>query len=254
MDFARKCIAEFFGTTMFVLIGCLGISMYASTLDALGLCLIFAFVFIAMYFVIGRVSGCHLNPAVSLGMAITGRISWKEFAGYAVSQLVGGFAACGLITLFNSLFGVSGYSANAVYVDTYKYPYVVECLVIEIILTMLFVLVFLAATKKGRFSGVAGIGIGLSLLVFYVIDYGFTGASLNPARQPGPRHFHRRYQSDERMGLSGRPAGRCSACRVFVQVLCKRNGKRRKRTLNRGRGPHDSGPFWAPILHLRLFA
>ena len=120
MDFARKCIAEFFGTTMFVLIGCLGISMYASTLDALGLCLIFAFVFIAMYFVIGRVSGCHLNPAVSLGMAITGRISWKEFAGYAVSQLVGGFAACGLIALFNSLFGVTGYSANAVYVDTYK--------------------------------------------------------------------------------------------------------------------------------------
>mgnify|MGYP000002857354 CR=1 FL=1 len=189
MDFARKCIAEFFGTTMFVLIGCLGISMYASTLDALGLCLIFAFVFIAMYFVIGRVSGCHLNPAVSLGMAITGRISWKEFAGYAVSQLVGGFAACGLIALFNSLFGVSGYSANAVYVDTYKYPYVVECLVIEIILTMLFVLVFLAATKKGKFSGVAGIGIGLSLLVFYLIDYGFTGASLNPARSLAPAIF-----------------------------------------------------------------
>ena len=189
MDFARKCIAEFFGTTIFVLLGCLGISMYASSLDAVGLCLIFALTFIAMYFVLARVSGCHLNPAVSLGMAINGRISWKEFAGYAVSQFVGGFAACGLIAAVNALFGSTGYSANAVYVDAYKYPYVFECLVIEIILTMLFVLVFLAATKSGRFSSVAGIGIGLSLLVLYLVDYGFTGAYLNPARSLAPAIF-----------------------------------------------------------------
>lgn len=181
MTFMRKCAAELVGTLLFVLIGCTSIVIYGSNLSGMSLALVFGITFIALYFAIGPVSGCHLNPAVSLGMAIAGRISWKEFAGYVAAQVIGALGACGLISVIHVMFDTVGYGANVVYTDTYGYSYYTECLAIEAVMTAVLVFLFISIAKK-KFNAHAGVGIGFALTAVYSVSYAFTGGSENPAR------------------------------------------------------------------------
>lgn len=180
MDSIRKYIAEFIGTCVLVLAACgtavvvgcdktVGDAAYFMTALAFGL------VIVAMAYSIGNVSGCHINPAVSLAMLISKKMDTKDFIGYVVAQCLGGiFGALllGVIAGFNC-----GFGANGLYEGNY-----VTSIVVEIILTFIFVLAILGVTSKPEYSNVAGLVIGLTLTLVHILGIHFTGTSVNPAR------------------------------------------------------------------------
>ncbi|MEA4923497.1 MAG: MIP family channel protein [Eubacteriaceae bacterium] len=194
----KKYIAEFIGTLVLVTFGC-GAAVAANTLvGSMGLTvplgfttLLIAFAFglsiVAMAYSIGNVSGCHVNPAVSLGMLVAGRMTVKDFVGYIVAQFAGGAAGAailwGIFASRESL-GQNGYGSNsALGID------MMTALVVEVILTFVFVLAVLGVTSKVENAGVAGIVIGLSLTLVHILGIPFTGTSVNPARSFGPAIF-----------------------------------------------------------------
>ena len=178
---AKKFFAELIGTFALVFFGCgvaiatgcsnAGDSAYAMTALAFGL------VIVGMAYSIGRVSGCHVNPAVSLGVFCAGRMSAKEFVGYVCAQVVG--AILGAFVLF-AIAGVGGTNAPADGVS------VVSALALECILTFFFVLVILFVTADDKFERIAGVVIGLTLTLVHLVGIHFTGTSVNPARSFGP--------------------------------------------------------------------
>jgi len=175
----RKLICEFVGTLVLVLIAC-GVAV-ATNVHYIGTALAFGLVIIAMAYSIGNVSGCHINPAVSLGMALSGRMSWKEFAKYACAQILGaiaGAALLGVILGSYSNLGANTYNGTSVTVWT--------ALLVEAILTFIFVLTILGVTDKKDNGHVTGIVIGLTLTLVHLFGLPFTGTSVNPARSIGP--------------------------------------------------------------------
>lgn len=190
MDF-RKYIAEFIGTAILVLVGCgtavgatalTGGQMDRGAMVAIGLA--FGLAIIIAAYSIGNVSGAHLNPAVSLAMLIDGRMTVADFIGYVVAQVLGALAGAGLLIAFtgsNASLGTNGYGSASASNTT-----LVEALVIEAVLTFVFVLVILGVTAKAQFANIAGIVIGLSLAAIVMLGLPFTGTSVNPARSLGP--------------------------------------------------------------------
>lgn len=190
----KKYISEFIGTMMLVIFGC-GSAVGANTLlgeteavppafSTLLTALAFGLSFIAMAYLIGSISGCHFNPAVSFGMLLSGRMRAVDFAGYIVSQFLGGIAGAAiLMVLFNSneMLGANGYDEASALGSG-----ILQAFIVEVILTFVFVSVFLAVTAKDRFQDVAGLLIGLTLTLVYILGIPFTGASGNPARSFGP--------------------------------------------------------------------
>ena len=175
----RKFICEFVGTMMLVLLAC-GVAV-ATDVHYLGTALAFGLVIVAMAYSIGNVSGCHINPAVSLGMAISGRMSWKECAEYVIAQILGaitGAALLGVILRSFSNLGANSYNGTTVTVWI--------ALLVEAILTFVFVLVILGVTDKKENGHVTGIVIGLTLTLVHLFGLPFTGTSVNPARSIGP--------------------------------------------------------------------
>lgn len=178
----RKYISEFVGTFVLVLVAC-GVAVVTSA-NVVATSLAFGLVIVAMAYSIGNVSGCHINPAVSLAMLISKRMTVKDFAGYVVAQVLGaisGSAVLGvLLDNFNVLgangFGATGQLATTVWI----------ALLVEVILTFIFVTVILSVTSKEKYSNVAGIIIGLTLVLVHLIGISFTGTSVNPARSLGP--------------------------------------------------------------------
>lgn len=186
MNDCKKYVAELIGTFVLVLFGCgTAIATECSTENYTGYiitALSFGLAIVAMAYSIGNISGCHVNPAVSLAMLISGRMSAKDFVCYVIAQCggaIGGAAILGY--LFDS---ECGYGANVLYDQD-----VVKSLVIEIILTFVFVITVLGATAKSSNAQVAGIVIGLSLTLVHIIGIYFTGTSVNPARSLGPAIF-----------------------------------------------------------------
>ena len=182
----RKYLAEFIGTMVLVLIGCgtaaaVGVDAangtgYLLTALAFGLSLT------AMVYCVGSVSGCHINPAVSLAMLLSGRMSGTDFIGYVVSQFLGATAGAALLL---PLFGKeSGLGANGLFDGNLWLSALVE-----IILTCIFVLVVLATTGKKKFDRICGVAIGLTLALVHIFGIYFTGTSVNPARSFGPALF-----------------------------------------------------------------
>ena len=180
MDSFKKYLAEFIGTFVLVFaacgtaaaVGCKGSEANgAYILTALA----FGLVIVAMAYSIGNISGCHINPAVSIGVLIAGKMSAKDFCGYVISQFLGGIvgAACiGVLLGFDC-----GFGANGLYNDN-----IMLSLFVEVLLTFIFVLVILGVTSKPEFSNVAGIVIGLTLTLVHIFGIHFTGTSVNPAR------------------------------------------------------------------------
>ena len=172
----KKCIAEFTGTMMLTLLAC-GIAVL-SNVNYIGTALAFGLVIVAMAYSIGNVSGCHINPAVSIGMAVAGRMSWKECLSYVLSQIIGAIAGSALLGVildsFTSL-GANAYNGS-----------VWTALLVEMILTFVFVLVILGVTDKKENGHVTGIVIGLTLVLVHLFGLPITGTSVNPARSIGP--------------------------------------------------------------------
>lgn len=191
----RKYIAEFIGTAMIVIFGC-GSAVAANALmSAMGMgipvaftTLLIAFAFglsiVALAYSIGNVSGCHVNPAVSFAMLISGRMSVKDFFGYIIGQFAGGIAGAALLSVIlggRIALGANGYAEASTLGITMWIA-----LLVEVVLTYIFVSTVLGVTDKTENSSVAGLVIGLALTLVHIFGIPFTGTSVNPARSLGP--------------------------------------------------------------------
>jgi len=177
VDSIRKYVAEFIGTFVLVFFACgtaavVGCSAENGT-GYLLTALAFGLVIVAMAYSIGNISGCHINPAVSIAMLISGKMTAADFIGYVIAQFAG--STIGAAALMAFVGKDSGLGANALY-D-------------EVILTFVFVIAVLGVTSKESNSAVAGIVIGLSLTLVHILGISFTGTSVNPARSFGPALF-----------------------------------------------------------------
>ena len=183
MNSFKKYLAEFIGTFVLVFFACgtaavVGCSAENGT-GYLLTALAFGLVIVAMAYSIGNVSGCHINPAVSIAMLLTKKLSLKDFFGYVIAQFAVATAGAALLMLFVGK--DSGLGANALYQGNIGLS-----LLIEVILTFVFVFAILGVTSKTENGAVAGIVIGLSLTLVHILGISFTGTSVNPARSFGP--------------------------------------------------------------------
>lgn len=187
MESIKKYIAEFIGTLVLVLFACgtaaaVGCSTTDPNVAYLLTALAFGLVIVAMAYSIGNVSGCHINPAVSIAMLVSGKMSVKDFVGYVVAQCAGAIAGAALLGYFLGF--DCGFGANGLYNGD-----VLKSLAIEVVLTFVFVLAILGVTSKVENSKVAGLVIGLTLTLVHIFGIHFTGTSVNPARSLGPAIF-----------------------------------------------------------------
>ena len=187
---SKKYIAEVIGTMVLVFMGC-GSAVFLGA-DAngghLAVALAFGLSIVAMAYVIGNVSGCHINPAVSLGALLDKRISVKDFCGYVVSQIIGAVIGAALLKAVSVIAGVDktgGLGTNL----AAGAGGIGGALIVEIILTFIFVLTILGVTADESKGGVAGIVIGLTLTFVHIVGIPLTGTSVNPARSIGPALF-----------------------------------------------------------------
>ncbi len=184
----KKYIAEAIGTFVLVLFGC-GVAIVTGA-DVVATSLAFGLCIVAMAYSIGNISGCHINPAVSLAMFINKKLDAKDFGFYVLFQLIGSALASTILFL---LFGSDcGFGANTVSVllsDISVLPLVVFGLLVEIILTFVFILVILGVTSRNDNKVAVGIVIGLSLTLVHLLGIALTGTSVNPARSLFPALF-----------------------------------------------------------------
>ncbi len=189
--------AEFFGTFWLVLGGC-GSAVLAAAfpnvgIGLLGVSLAFGLTVLTMAFAIGHISGCHLNPAVSIGLCAGGRFPAKQLIPYIVAQVVGAVVAGGVLFVIASGsagFDVSGGFASNGYAEHSPGGYsLVSALVCEVVMTMMFLLIILGATDKRAPQGFAPIAIGLGLTLIHLISIPVTNTSVNPARSTGVAVF-----------------------------------------------------------------
>lgn len=185
--------AEFFGTFWLVLGGC-GSAVLAAAfpevgIGLLGVSLAFGLTVLTMAFAIGHISGCHLNPAVSIGLWAGGRFPAKDLVPYIIAQVLGGIVAGGVLYLIASGkpgfelaagFASNGYGAHSL--DGYSME---AALITEIVMTMMFLVIILGATDKRAPQGFAPIAIGLCLTLIHLISIPVTNTSVNPARSTG---------------------------------------------------------------------
>ena len=176
----KKYLAEFIGTFVLVLVAC-GVavkSTCATSEDVLLTALAFGGVIVAMAYSIGNISGCHINPAVSVAVLINGGMKLKDFIGYVIAQFLGAIAGAAVLGVFLGDFSALG--ANNIN------PGIWQSLLIEVVLTCIFVLAVLGATSKIENSKVAGLVFGGSLALVHMLGIWLTGTSVNPARSFGP--------------------------------------------------------------------
>lgn len=185
----KKYVSEFIGTAVLVLFGCGSATLGGSALGILGIAMAFGLSIVAMAYVIGKVSGCHVNPAVSLAMLIDGRISAKDCICYVVAQVLGGIAGIGILYFIVSSLELNpieiGLGANGYSTDFSIFG----ALITEIVLTFVFVFTVLGVTADESKSSIAGVVIGLTLAFVHILGIPLTGTSVNPARSFAPALF-----------------------------------------------------------------
>lgn len=195
----KKYIAEAFGTFVLVFFGCGTAIVCGGATGGFGggmlgvftIAAAFGLAIVAAAYAIGHVSGCHVNPAVSLAMLINGKLSVIDFIGYVIGQLIGAFAASGVIELIKRMaspdlhgFGSNGFAGLSARGITIK-----GAIIVEVILTFVFILTILGVTASEKTSNIAGIVIGLTLTFVHIIGIPLTGTSVNPARSLAPAVF-----------------------------------------------------------------
>ena len=197
MSLTKRSLAEFFGTFWLVFGGC-GSAVLAAGFPSLGIgfagvALAFGLTVLTMAFAIGHISGCHLNPAVSLGLVVGKRFPASELIPYVVAQVLGGIAGAGVLYVIASgkaAFDVSsGFAANGYGVHSPDGYSMSAGLVAEIVLTFFFLLIIMGATDKRAPQGFAPVAIGLGLTLIHLIGIPVTNVSVNPARSTGPAVF-----------------------------------------------------------------
>jgi aquaporin Z len=193
----RKCGAEFFGTFWLVFAG-LGAAVLAAGvpdvgIGYLGVAFAVGLTVMTMAYAIGHISGCHLNPAVSIGLCVAGKFPAKDLPGYIVSQLLGGAAGAGVLFAVasgNPAFSTAGGFACNGYGEHSPQGYsMMAALIVEIVLTMFFLLIILGATSKRAPAGFAPIAIGLGLTLIHLPGIPVSNASVNPARSTATAIF-----------------------------------------------------------------
>jgi aquaporin Z len=189
----KKLVAEFIGTATLVLFGC-GAAVLLPAFDQLAISFAFGLAIVAMAYGIGPISGCHVNPAVSFGAYLAGRMSSSEMVKYWIAQFLGALAGAGILYLIAS--GKTGYAIGqhglgsngfgAGYLGEYS---MTAALLFEVVATFLFVVVILGSTQRAAPTMLAGLAIGLTLTAIHIVGIQVTGVSVNPARSFGPAVF-----------------------------------------------------------------
>jgi aquaporin Z len=197
MSTGNKLSAEFLGTFWLVLGGCGSAVISAAFpnvgIGLLGVALAFGLTVLTMAFAIGHISGCHLNPAVTVGLTVAGRFPPKEVIGYVIAQVLGAIVAAGVLYLIAT--GKAGFDINAGMASNGFEAHspggynILSCLVSEIVMTFMFLIVILGATDKRAPKGFAPIAIGLCLTIIHLVSIPVTNTSVNPARSTGPAIF-----------------------------------------------------------------
>ncbi|MDL2320421.1 MIP family channel protein [Alistipes sp. OttesenSCG-928-B03] len=185
----KKYLAEMIGTMVLVLLGC-GAAVFAgapqgfASVGTLGVAFAFGLAVVGMAYSIGKVSGCHINPAITLGMLLSKRMSGKDAGMYMLFQVIGAILGSAILWVLakdsgsaTTLTGANGYTQ------------LVPALVAEVVFTFIFVLVVLGVTSKGANNSFAGLAIGLTLVLVHIVCIPITGTSVNPARSIGPALF-----------------------------------------------------------------
>jgi aquaporin Z len=193
----KKPIAEFIGTFTLVFFGCgaaviAGMGSGPTAIDVLGIAFAFGLAIVAMAYGIGPVSGCHVNPAVSFGVWVAGRMSVADFIAYAIAQILGALAGAAVLYLilsgkaagWSGGLGQNGWGTG--YLGAYN---TVSAFVFEVVATFLFLVCILGVTQSCNpvhIHGLAGLAIGLTLVAIHIVGINVTGVSVNPARSIGP--------------------------------------------------------------------
>jgi aquaporin Z len=196
MSLFKRCIAELFGTFWLVFGGC-GAAVLAAAYPALGIgfagvALAFGLTVLTMAFAIGHVSGCHLNPAVSVGLVVAKRFPAKELPAYVIAQVIGAiFASGALYSIASGKPGyvMGGFASNGYGTHSPDGYSLAACFICEVICTAFFLLVILGSTDERAPKGFAPIAIGLALTLIHLISIPVTNTSVNPARSTGPALF-----------------------------------------------------------------
>lgn len=187
----RKYICECIGTAVLVLFGCGSAAIAGSYLGTLGIALAFGLSIVAMAYVIGNISGCHINPAVSLAMLINKKMSVKDFIFYLVAQVVGAIIGIGLLYAILSCAGMETTNLGQNGFDDVSAVglNMGGAFLVEVILTFVFVYTILGVTSDESKSSIAGVVIGLTLAFVHIMGIPLTGTSVNPARSLAPAIF-----------------------------------------------------------------
>ena len=196
MPLSKRAAAEFIGTFWLVFGGCgsavLSAAYPALGIGFLGVALAFGLTVLTMAFAIGHISGCHLNPAVSVGLLVGKRFSIKDLPAYVVAQVLGGIAGAGVLYVIATGkpgFELGGFAANG-FAENSPGGYSLEaCLVAEVVLTFMFLMIILGSTDRRAPQGFAPIAIGLGLTLIHLVGIPVTNTSVNPARSTGPALF-----------------------------------------------------------------
>lgn len=192
----RKYLAEFIGTMVLVLMGC-GAAVFAgvdsqvvASVGTLGVAFAFGLSVIAMAYTIGKISGCHINPAISLGMVLSGKMSVPDFIGYIISQFAGAFLGSWILYILAFGLQAEGLSSVSTYTGANSYNIGTGyAFLAEGVFTFIFVLVVLGSTSQGAHNKFAGLAIGLALVLVHIVCIPITGTSVNPARSLAPAVF-----------------------------------------------------------------
>lgn len=191
----RKYACELIGTFVFVLFGCGSIAIAGGFIGNLGIAFAFGFAFVAMSYALGNISGCHLNPAVSLAMYMTNKLSLKDFWLYVLSQLIGGILAIGvlvsIIKLCSNLEGIQfiGLGQNGYGIASPVGISFLGALIVEFILTFILVITIMGVLTTDETSHLGGVVIGFTYTFIYILGLPLTGASVNPVRSLAPALF-----------------------------------------------------------------
>jgi len=188
----KKYVAEFVGTFTLVFLGCGAAVVAGKHVGVLGIAFAFGFALLGMAYGIGPISGCHINPAVSLGVFTAGRMTPADLVGYIIGQVLGAVVAAGVLTivvtgqlagynLATDGLGQNGWGAG--YLGEYGLG---AAITFEFVATLLFVIVILGSTQSAAPSQIAGLAIGITLVAIHIVGIRITGTSVNPARSLGP--------------------------------------------------------------------
>jgi len=190
----KKYSAELIGTMVLVLMGCGSAVIAGQFIGYAGIAVAFGLSVLVMVYAIGSISGCHINPAITIAMLVARKINGKDAIFYIIAQLIGGIFGAGILWAIASglpefSLAKNGLGQNGFGINSPSGYSLVACFIAEVVLTAIFLFVIFGSTHKNAPKGFAGVSIGLSLTLIHLVGIPITGTSVNPARSIGPAVF-----------------------------------------------------------------